>query len=77
MDASEAKVEVLEERLGTSLRKGLALDEVTVDVAIDREASRLLHSVCRLIVLQSIFSSRGPSPRQSAWLLFEKTVVEV
>ena len=74
VDASEAKVEVLVERSGTSFRKGLVAAALTVDVAIDRSDFGLLQSVCRLIVLHSIFSSRGPSPRHSAWLLFEKTV---
>ena len=74
VEASDAKVEVLVERSGTSFRNGLVAEALTVDVAIDRSDFGLLQSVCRLIVLHSMFSNRGPSPRHSAWLLFEKTV---
>ena len=66
VDASEAKVEVLEERSGTSFHSGLDFETFTVDEAIDRDALGLLQSVCRLMVLQSIFSNRFPSPRHSA-----------
>lgn len=75
VEASEAKVEALEESSGTSFRNGLAFETFIVDVAMDRDALGLLHSVCRLIVRHNMFSSRLPSPRHSAWLLFEKTGV--
>ena len=76
VDASEARVDVLEDRSGTSLRKGLDFAPLTVDVAIDRDAFGWLHNVCRPSVLQSMFSNRGPSSRHSALLLFEMTAVD-
>ena len=74
VDASDAMVEVLVERSGTSFREGLDVAALTVEVAIDLDDCGLLHSVCRLIVLHIMFSSLLPSSRQSAWLLLEKTV---
>lgn len=65
-DASEAKVEVLVERSGTSVLRSGDEETEAVDVAIDREDFGLLQSVCRLIVLHSMFSNRLPSPRHSA-----------
>lgn len=76
VDASEARVDVLEDKSGTSLRKGLDIAPLIVDVAIDRDALGWLHNVCRPSVLQSMFSNRGPLSRHSALLLFEMTVVD-
>ena len=66
VDASEANVEVLDDKSGKSLGRGLVAVVLIIEVAIDRVELGLLHSDCRLSVRQSRFSSRGPSPRHSA-----------
>ncbi len=79
VDASEARVEVLVERSGTSFRGGLTDRAVwVVEVAMDRTVVGLaVQTVCRLIVLHSMFSSRRPLPIHSFCVPFDRTVTRV